>query len=216
MDKFPADKAQTATLNAFADPYWDCPCKQHYVLESAQIWRSGHQRPLGKLQNWACCLPVFLHGCRTLAQMPFLIFIIMIIISVYDSTPSKHMSEAVLSGCRCTKWAPFLNPSPEHYQSARGHCAGAQPDQEVCRRVKHERPPVKVCFSKLDMSRSQGLEMGRRRASAAPQAVAARDGTSRSMAQMRWTASSSSRLMCMWKGICRRLSSFSCILHSTR
>ena len=34
--------------------------------------------------------------------------------------------------------------------------------------------------------------------------------TSCSMAHMRWVDSSSSRLMCMWKGIWRRRSSFSC------
>ena len=42
---------------------------------------------------------------------------------------------------------------------------------------------------------------------------AAMFGTSKSMAQIKWTASRSSRLMCMWYGICLLLSNRSCTNH---
>ncbi|CAL1414766.1 unnamed protein product [Linum trigynum] len=67
--------------------------------------------------------------------------------------------------------------------------------------------PVKVCLSLISRRRLNVLLMSRRLES---WVLAAMFGTSRSMAQMRCTASRSSRLMCMWYGIWRRLSNLSC------
>jgi len=67
--------------------------------------------------------------------------------------------------------------------------------------------PVKVCLLYVSSILWKLLLMMRLRA---PSGFAAMDGTSSSMADSRQLLSSSSRLMCMWKGIWRRFSSSSC------
>mmetsp|Transcript_1412 Transcript_1412/g.5590 ORF Transcript_1412/g.5590 Transcript_1412/m.5590 type:complete len:203 (+) Transcript_1412:702-1310(+) len=66
--------------------------------------------------------------------------------------------------------------------------------------------PVKGWRELMSSSLRSGLEKSFPRRSCEWMAMLA---TSNSIAQIRCTASSSSRLMCMWKGICLRLSNFS-------